>query len=94
MKPISIPINSRNFYRENLCSGALPSRIIFGLFNSEAFNGKNSKNPFNFQHFNLSSVQFQVESVDSLYKPFETNYSAYNYTEAYFSHFLRVNKTI
>jgi hypothetical protein len=94
MKPISIPKNSRNFYRENLCSGALPSRIIFGLVDSEAFNGKDSKNPFNFQHFNLSSVQFQVESVDFPYKPFETNYSANNYTEAYFSHFLGVNKSI
>jgi hypothetical protein len=36
-------------------------------------------------------VQFQVESVDF---PFEKNYSANNYTEAYFSHFLGVNKTI
>ena len=94
MKPISISKNSRNFYRENLCSGALPSRIIFGLVDSEAFNGKDSKNPFNFQHFNLSSVQFQVESVDFPYKPFETYYSAYNLTEAYFSHFLGVNKSI
>jgi hypothetical protein len=94
MKPISIPKNSRNFYRENLCSGALPSRIIFGLVDSEAFNGKDSKNRFNFQHFNLSSVQFQVESVDFPYKPFETNYSANNYTEAYFSHFLGVNKSL
>ena len=94
MKPVSIPKNTRNFYRENLCSGALPSRIIFGLVDSEAFNGKDNKNPFNFQNFNLSSVQFQVESVDIPYKPFETNYANGNYTEVYFSHFLGVNKTI
>jgi hypothetical protein len=91
MKPISIPKNSRNFSRDNLCSGALPSKIIFGLVNSEALHGKDSKNPFNFQHFNISSVQFQVESVDFPYKPFETNFSANNYTEAYFSHFPVVN---
>ncbi len=36
IKPVSIPKNTRNFYRENLCSGALPSRIIFGLVDSEA----------------------------------------------------------
>jgi hypothetical protein len=54
MKPVSIPKNIRNFYRESLCSGALPSRIIFGFVDSEAFNGKDNKNPFNFQNFNLS----------------------------------------
>jgi hypothetical protein len=48
-----------------------------------------------FKNFNLSSVQFQVESVDMSYKPFETNYTSGNYTEVYFSHFLGVNnKTI
>jgi hypothetical protein len=78
-----------------LCSGALPSRIIFGLVDSEAFIGKHNKNSFNFQNFNLSSVQFQFESVDMPYKPFETNYTSGNYTEVYFSHFLGVNnKTI
>ena len=94
MKPISIPKNTRNFFRENLCSGALPSRIIIGLVDSDAFNGLNKKNPFNFQHFNLTSVQFQVESVDIPYKPFETDFSTQNYTEAYFFHFLGANKTI
>ena len=94
MKPISIPRNTRNFFKENLCSGALPSRIVFGLVDSEAFNGLHKKNPFNFQHFNLTSVQFQVESVDIPYKPFETDFSTENFTEAYFSHFLGVNKTI
>ena len=94
MKPISIPRNTRNFFKENLCSGALLSRIVFGLVDSEAFNALNTKNPFNFQHFNLTSVQFQVESVDIPYKPFETDFSTENFTEAYFSHFLGVNKNI
>ena len=94
MKPISIPKNTRNFYRENLCSGVIPSRIIIGLVDSDAFNGQNKKNPFNFQHFNLNSVQFQIESVDIPYKPFETDFSTENFTEAYFSHFLGANKTV
>ena len=85
MKPISIPKNTRNFFRVNLCSEALPSRIIIGLVDSDAFNGLNKKNTFNFQHFNLTSVQFQVESVEfKPYKPFETDFSTQNYTEAYF----------
>ena len=92
MKPVSIPKNTRNFFRENLCSGAIPSRIVFGLVDSEAFNGINKKNPFNFQHFKLTSVQFQI--VDVPYKPFVTDFTTENYTEAYFSHFLGINKTV
>ena len=94
MKPLTIPKNTRNYYRENLCSGTMQSRIVFGMVNSDAFNGVNKKNPFNFQHFNLTSVQFQIESTDVPYKPFQTDLSTENFTEAYFSHFLGVNKTI
>lgn len=57
----------------NVISGVLPSRIIFGLVETDAFNGHYQKNPFNFKDFGLSeitvkkngsSVPFQPMSVD------------------------------
>ena len=64
MKPISVSQGSTEFFKENLCTGAIPSRILFGMVESEAYNGGNTKNPFNFQHFNLSTVQFQLDGTD------------------------------
>ena len=40
----------------NLVTGVLPIRVIIGLVRSDAFNGDKTKNPFNFQHFNASSI--------------------------------------
>ena len=94
MKPISVSKGSTEFFKENLCTGAIPSRILFGMIESEAYNGSNKKNPFNFQHFNLSTVQFQLDGNDIPYKPFKLKFKDNNINEAYFSHFLGVNKNI
>ena len=52
----------------NIVSGSeLPRRIIIGLVSSNAFNGSLSENPFNFQHFNVSSMKLRVNGQDSPY---------------------------
>ena len=94
MKPISVSSGSTEMFKENLCTGAIPSRIIFGMVESEAYNGANKKNPYNFQHFNLSTVQFQLDGSDIPYKPFKNDFKKGNYCGAYFSHFLGINKFI
>ena len=83
MKPISVSSGSTEMFKENLCTGAIPSRIIFGMVESEAYNGGNKKNPFNFQHFNLSTVQFQLDGTDIPFKPFKTDFKKGNYYGAY-----------
>jgi hypothetical protein len=94
MKPISFPKNTRNFYRENLCSVALPSGILFDSVDSKAFNRKDLKNPLNFQHFRIyPAFNFRMNPLIFHASLLKTNYAA-NYTEAYFSHFPEVNKTI
>ncbi len=41
-------------------SGQLPRRAIIGMVNSNAFHGAQNQNPFNFQHFNISSLSLLV----------------------------------
>lgn len=49
---------TQNF--ENIFNGHLPSRVLIGFVNNEAFNGNYKKNPYNFEHFNLSQIQLNV----------------------------------
>ena len=35
MKPISVNSGSTEFFKENVCTGAIPSRIQFGMVESE-----------------------------------------------------------
>ena len=48
-------INLQDFYR-----GQMPTRIIIGCVDTDAFNGTFSKNPFNFQHKNLTEVSLHI----------------------------------
>jgi hypothetical protein len=60
MKHFIIPqgVISQNF--ESIFSGALPSTVVVGFVDNAAFNGDYIKNPFNFQHFRLTQLQFNV----------------------------------
>jgi hypothetical protein len=49
-----IPMGSLSSIEENLFTGQLPRRIIFGLVASEAYEGRYNRNPFNFQHFDMT----------------------------------------
>lgn len=44
-----------------LFTGQIPSRITVALVDHEAYNGTIKTNPFNFQHFNLKTIQLNVD---------------------------------
>lgn len=46
----------------DLFNGRIPNTIIVAMVNSEAFNGSYRKNPFNFQHFEVSGINLLVNS--------------------------------
>lgn len=70
---------------QNLVSGILPRRVIVGLVESEAFNGKLTKNPFNFKNFNVSSVILRRNGAAVPFEELEMDYSTGCYGQAYLS---------
>lgn len=58
----------------NLINGTLPRRIIIGLVDSAAFNGDLSKSPFNFQHFNMTSVVLRKNGQAVPFSEIEMNF--------------------
>ena len=47
---------------ENIFMNELPNSCVVALVDSAAFNADIHKNPFNFQHFNLTNIQFDYNS--------------------------------
>ena len=66
----------------NLTNGTIPSRIVFGLVLSKAYEGDYELNPFNFQHFDASKVTLIVDGKE-VDKSFDLDYANNKFTRAY-----------
>lgn len=60
---MTIEQGSSQFMRDNLFLGKLPRRVILGLVETEAYQGKENRNPFNFQHFGLTDICLYKDGI-------------------------------
>ena len=90
-KVISISKGLRNVIQDNISTGPLPQKIVVGLVNADAYNGAIDKNPFNFEHKNLSKIAVLVDGEEMPYKAIECNYKNNEYILGYYSLFMGTN---
>ena len=83
-KSFIVPAGNPSLRKDNLFNGMVPKTVVFGLVESEAFNGALKKNPYNFQHFNVSSIGITVNGEEMPFKPLQLSYGAApKYIEAF-----------
>ena len=69
---------------EKLFSGQLPTRIVIGLVNNQAFNGHREQNPFNFINFNLQEIGLYLDGQQQhSVRPIQPNFASWQYIRAY-----------
>ena len=83
-KALSIPSNLPHVRKDNIFSGMIPKSFVFGLVDAAAFSGiyggkRNdnsfkSGNPYNFQHFNVSSITLTVNGEEVPFKQLSLDY--------------------
>lgn len=66
----------------------LPKQVIFGFVDAKAFNGDITKNPFNFQHFDLEGISLDVNGRNYPAQPLEFDWTGNNNLKNYY-HFKR-----
>ena len=71
-----IPAGNPFLTKDNVFNGHIPKSFVFGLVASEAFNGSYARNPYNFQHFNVSSIALTVNGEDTPFKPLNLSFGA------------------
>ena len=77
---------------EKLFSGQLPSRLVIGCVDNDAFNGNYVKNAFNFKHFSLSEISLYLDGHTQPVKPLKLNFNNHQYIQAYMSLFFGTGK--
>ena len=71
-KILTIPANLPNVRQDNIFSGIIPNSFVVGLVHVDATTGEYDKNPYNFQHFGVTSVSLTGERTRN---SFQTTYT-------------------
>lgn len=86
-KTFTVPTGNLDCSHENIFSGQLPTRLVLGCVDNDAFNGSYEKNPFNFKHFNLTQLKVYMDGQQHYVRPLELNFDARQYITGYMSLF-------
>jgi len=86
IRTFTIPSGTFNFQSENLFGGRLPERIYVQFVDAEAFSGKITKNPYNFQHFDVETIKTGIEEKTNYGDEMSVNFPT-RYLEGYNSLF-------
>ena len=73
-KVLTIPENLPNIRHDNIFSAIIPKSFVFGLVHVDAYNGTYDKNPYNFQHFKVTSVSLTANGQEIPFKQLTLKY--------------------
>jgi hypothetical protein len=93
VKTFTVSTGNLDFSQENLFSGQLPTRLVLGFVDNDAFNGSYRKNPFNFKHYNINQLKVYIDGQQNQQvAPVEVDFDNSQYIQAYLSIFQGLNK--
>ena len=72
-----------NLYFDNCFNGILPKTVVCGMIDSDAFDGKLNRNPFNFKHNNLSEIYLKVNNATVPSERIKCDFTNHLTTRAY-----------
>ena len=73
-KILTIPANLPNVRQDNIFSGIIPNSFVVGLVHVDASTGEYDKNPYNFQHFGVTSVSLTANGQEIPFKMLTLKY--------------------
>ena len=85
--PYTANVNDLSIY-SMFHTDKLPSYLVFGLVDNDAFDGSVSKNPYNFQHFNLKEFYLLVNGISVPTQPVKLDITSMDYHQTYVNEFL------
>ena len=74
-------------FDETISQGVIPRRLWVCMVDQDARAVNYKKNPFNFQHYNLSSIQLRVAGKMVPLEAIQANFGANKYKHLYFNLF-------
>ena len=88
IKLFHVPSGQTVHTSENLFHGSVPRRLVIGLVNNAAYNGKINLNPFNFHHYRVKEIKVMIDGEAALMNRLKMNYAEKQCAAGYMSLFL------
>ena len=82
-KVFTVPRGQQSQHIDNDFLGELPKRIAICMMDNDSYNGNYKKNPFNFQHYNLTQIVISVNGEEVPFKPLKLNFDEKLFVTAY-----------
>ena len=73
-KVFTVPREQQCKYIDNSFLGEIPKRIAVCMMDNDSYNGNCKKNPFNFQHYNVTQIGISVNGEEVPFKPLKLNF--------------------
>jgi len=83
MKTYSIAANLTSVSFDNIFTDALPDRVIVGLVDDRDFAGAYGRNPFNFQKFNVKSIDLKRNGTSVPREGYKPDFANKQYMRSY-----------
>ena len=84
IKTYTVQLGQTNLSHYNIITGhQLPEQIIIGVVEQTAYSGNIAKNPFNFQHLDMSEVSLVVNGIHEPSEPYKISVVDGNYSNLY-----------
>ena len=77
---------------EKLFTGQLPTRLVIGCVDNDAFNGSYTKNHYTFKNFALNEISIHLDGNTQPIRPLNLNYAGRQYIQAFMSLFAGTGK--
>ena len=82
-KVFTVPRGQQSKHIDNAFLGEIPKHIAICMMDSDSYNGNYKKNPFNFQHYNLTQIGISVNGEEIPFKPLKLNFDDKLFVTAY-----------
>ena len=82
-KVFTVPRGQQNQHIDNAFLGEIPKRITVCMMDNDSYNGNYKRNPFNFQHYNLTQMGISVNGEEVPFKPLKLNFDDKLFVTAY-----------
>ena len=89
-KTFSVPSGGHDVIQEKIFTGQLPTRVVVGCVDNDAFNGVFKKNPFNFQNYKITRISLHVDGEEKC--PLTCDFETGRIAQAYMSLFSSTEK--
>jgi len=83
IKSFTVPKGNNSVFLDDLFQSDLPTHLVVGMVDADAFAGKSTKNPFEFKHNNINFAACMVDGQSVPSEPLKPNFNTDCYISAY-----------